>query len=737
MSVAAEEFLIKLNQQVSGPAAQASGALAKLEAQIRAEARALSGLEDKLGAANAKLAEMMSGAGKGNVSIAAIDKQRAAIAALQAQIEKQKDSASALGAARGTALGADVAKAQAAAEKAAKAESAQADKAAMDEKRKADAEAKRIASDAKRLAGDAKKEEAKRASDARKQAAEAKRISGEKKAALAEETEATTRALGPLAKYAGDLGKAGAVSGAAVGAALALAAAVAAVVVAVSAATIALVSYALAAADAARTSSLFNNAAAGGVAKGTELSNVIGQIALKVPLARAQIEAFGRALELAGISGRRMQVALELITAIESVIPGAGGKIQGLVERFQRLKRAVLTKADLVGTGLALSDVAAQLAKGMGITQAAAIQMLQNGTAGVDKVLDAMKKAVDQKFGKTIAGMMLSLTNQFAQLKDSLAQLFTGVDLDPFLEGLKSITSLFSQSTVTGVVLRTILSSMFQGLIDASARVFPLIRAFMLGMIITALRAYIAFKPIAKAISEAFGNVDGIKAVSTALMAGKIAVYGLIFVLGLVAAVLAMIVGPIVAIGSLIYGAFSLGKLAVSGLVGSVQKLPGAVAGVGDSMLGLGARIVAFFMQLPEQLASLAMMGAGAAGGLVDGFVGGLQAKIGAAIASVASFGAAIEGALRAAIGWNSPATLGVDAAGAIGEGVEVGADKAEGKASESVAKIINPKDAKGAAKAGKGGGKWVYIENFYGSDDNLTKLRAFMGGEFEFQAGA
>ncbi|MBZ4251886.1 hypothetical protein LAJ57_13350, partial [Streptococcus pneumoniae] len=83
----------------------------------------------------------------------------------------------------------------------------------------------------------------------------------------------------------------------------------------------------------------------------------------------------------------------------------------------------------------------------------------------------------------------------------------------------------------------------------------------------------------------------------------------------------------------------------------------------------------------------------------------GLQAKIGAAVASVASFGAAIEGALRAAIGWNSPATLGVDAAGAIGDGVEVGADKAEGKASESVGKIINPKDAKGAAKAGKGGG--------------------------------
>lgn len=710
MSFAAEEFLIKMTYQSSG-GAEATGTLAKLEAQIRKETQALGAMESKLGTANAKLAELMNGGGGNSASLAAVEKQRAAVAALQAQIEKQKAGIGGLEGARGQAAEIDAAK-KAASEKVRADSEAAANKRVID-KMNADAQ-KRADADQKKSLANMKREQDKADRDARKADAERKRSQREAARATAKQgaeqkalTSDIAGALGPIGRLVQGLQKA---TGAAAAAVL-LTVAVLAVAAAAIAAAAALVQYALAAADANRSMRLLGDAASGGSARGNELATVVDEIAAKVPIARERVAEFGRQLELAGINGRRMQIALETISAIESVVPGAGAKIEGLVERFQRLRRAVLTKADLQGTGLALQDVAAQLAKAMGITQAAALAMLQNGTASTDKVLDAMKKAVEQKFGKTLAGQMASLSVQFAKLRESVALLFADVDMEPFLEGLKTITDLFSQNTVTGRALKVILSGALQGFMDAASKVFPYVRAFMLGIAIMALRVYIAFKPIKKTIEEAFGGADKAQALSDALTAGKVVVYALIFAFGVLAAVVVLALAPIIEVGAALYALYQIGSRIVA-------VIGGAFNGIKASLMGLPAT------------------GAGAATGLIDGFVQGIQAKIGAVMAAVGSIGAAAEQALRNAIGWHSPATLGVDAATSVGEGFEVGADKAEGAASEAAGKIVNPKEAKAAAKAGKGGGKWVYIENFYGSDDNLAKLRAFLGGEFEFQGG-
>jgi len=678
MATTADEHIIKIVQQVIG-GAEAGQALRAVEERIAAEEKALAGLQGKAAEAQAKLAEMMEGAGKGSVSLAAIDKQRAAVAALEKQAEESKATIAGLGQAKPQAAALD---AEAAASKRVR-EQVQAVAAA---KEKAAARFRQSDASAQRMA---------------KESAAAQKAAGAESAAAS--AQAAEGMGGLVAKMQGlsKLGTAGVV--------LAVAAALLALAVAAAAATLAVIRYGLASADAARSARLLDNAAAGSVARGSELNKIVGDIAASVPIAREQVAQFGRALQLAGINGLRLQTALTTIAMIESVVPGAGAKVQGLVERFQKLRRAVLTSADLEGTGLALVDVAAQLAKGMGITTAAALAMLQNGTAGTDKVLDAMRKAVEQKFGKTIAAQAASLSVQWAKLKENMAALFSGLDMEPVLAGLKSITDLFSQQTVTGKALKLVLSGMFQGLLDAAAVVLPLVRAALLSMVIVALRAYIAFKPIGKAISEAFGNVDGVKAIEYAMIAGKVAAYALVFVFGALATVVALALAPIIAIGSLIYGAMKLGALAAQGLVAAFGSVGGS-------------------------LSSLASVGAGAASGLVDGFVQGITGKIGAAVASVAGLGAAVEGALRNAIGWHSPATLGVDAAVAVGEGFEVGAEKAEPAATAGAAGMIDAKSVKGAAKGAKGTSKIVYIEHFHGTREALTELRAFLGGEFEFQ---
>lgn len=685
-----EEHIVKVVQQVTG-ASQANKAMQGIESRIAAEERALAGLEGKLSSANAKLAEMMNGGASGkSANLAAIEKQRAAIRALQDQIAGKKGDLETLNMGKGVAKMADDAAAKAKAEEKATKDKAAADRKAASDQKKAESEAKRVAS-----------EQAKRMSDAKRQSQEMQR------AREAENAE-TIKALGPLGSIVEKLGSAAGASGAAVGAAIVLVTVLAAVTVGAIAATAALTQYAIAAADAARSQRLLDNAAAGSTARGSELNKIVSEVASNVPIAREQVAQFARQLQVLGVNGKRLQDAVTAIAMIESVIPGAGAKVEGLIERFQRLRRATLNKADLEGTGLALADVANQVAKMTGMSVSAAKAALQAGTIATDKVIEAMRKAIEQKFGKTIAAQMMSLTVQFQKLKENIQGLFSGLDLEPFLAALKSVTDLFSQNTATGRVLKQTMTLIFQPIINNIAKVAPLIRSFLIGFATGVLQVYAALKPMAAELDKAFGGVDKAQGMNSAFEAGRVIAHSL---------------G--VAVRLLIQGLTLLGKY-LQHVQQQAEQTNGSLVKFGDSSVD-----VTTAMQ-----AAVGATGNQAGMGVGDGMVAGMAAKMGEVSAMAAQMGAVVENALRNALGWHSPATLGIDAMGGVADGMQVGADKAEGKADAAVSKVIDPKAAKSSAKAGKGGGKWIYIENFYGSRENLTELRAFFIGEAEFLGG-
>src|SRR5688572_11042150 len=135
MASNAEEFILKLNQQISGPAGAATGALAQLEAQIRRERDALSGLEKKMadtgaaiGAAEARkknaLAALMAApvddkalsaslTSDVNRAIAEIDRLKKARSSLEERAIVSRQSISTLEGGRGLARQADALKASA------------------------------------------------------------------------------------------------------------------------------------------------------------------------------------------------------------------------------------------------------------------------------------------------------------------------------------------------------------------------------------------------------------------------------------------------------------------------------------------------------------------------------------------------------------------------------------------------------------------------------------------------
>lgn len=717
--MAAEDFILKLQQQASG----ATGAVAKLEAQIAKDAASMG----KLGEATARAAEALKAlqdAGDGSKkSEASIQRQTAALQALMEKARAAQAAVASLDAARKTAEGIDAAKAQ---QKADKESAAQASTLARQQAKEA-REAARVQDASKREEIKSAKEadrEAKRiAKEEERQAKEAERVMTRKRAIAGilgkdntELANAAQAAGGPIGVLAGKIKEVASVMGEAGSSSKALAifagnfllsalsrlvevalAAAAAMVALAAAVTL----YALHAADAARSSRLLNEAASAGARDHGELTMVINDIATRVPLAKDKIAEFGRALEVAGLQGRRMQIALEAVSMIESAIPGAGAKIAELAERFQKLRRAVLTKQDLQGTGLVLDDVAKSLAKLTNTSVAAAKAALQNGTASIDAVMKAMQAAIETKFGKTIAAQMLALSTQFEKLKENIAALFGDLNLENFLAGLKTVTDLFSQTTVTGKVLKGTMTLVFQGIFDGLAKVMPFVRSFFLGFMIGALNVYIALKPLIKDIGTLLGAGKG-DGLHKALFLGSTLAHALGFGLKLV--LLAVL--QVVEVAKILSAAWDW----ISGVADELQKIP-------------------------DVLQNLATTGMAAAGGLVEGFVNGIQAKIGDVIAAVSSMGDAAEGALRAALGWHSPATLGVDAAVAVGEGVEVGADKAEGKASDAMGSLVNPKSIKAGAKGAKAGGKVVYIENLtIGSKEAYAEFVAMLRREFEVE---
>lgn len=496
-------------------------------------------------------------------------------------------------------------------------------------------------------------------------------------------------------------------SGPVVAGAFLLVAAIVAVSAAAIVAAVALTRYALAAADAARSQKLFNNAAAGSAKGGAELSMVITDIASRSPLAKERIAEMGRELELAGLKGRRMQVALEMITMIEAAVPGAGAKIQALAEQFQKVKRAVLTKQDLMGTGLAIEDVAAQLAKTLKVSIATAKAMLQNGTASVDKVMDAMQKAIDAKFGKTVAAQMLALSVQFDKMKEDISGLFADVDLEAFLAGLKSITGMFSQQSAIGKALRPLLSGIFTGVFNTLAKAAPLIKGFLMGIAIVAIQIYIAFVKMKNAIVGALGGagIDKAKALQYALLAGKAAaIVFTIAVVVLTAALLALL---------------AVATILATGL--AIMFLPIIIA----------LALVSYaFYSLYDVIAGIDLGGAGS--NMISSFIGALD--VGVVVAAFTALGGAAKQALYGALGIASPSKIAV----AAGENVTTSfADTVEegtADTQKSFSKMVDPKSVKGAAKAEKSAGRVIYIEH-HGSDESLAAtVRICMRDNFEVE---
>jgi hypothetical protein len=231
------------------------------------------------------------------------------------------------------------------------------------------------------------------------------------------------------------------------------------------------------------------------------LQSNIDRVAASSPLARDRIAEMTGELYKAGLRGGRLQQALEGLAVTEA----AQGKEAG------DIFKARVMGAYLYGTSI--------------------------------KKLSEDAKA---RLGGVVKAQMLSLGVQQQKLRESINHLFDGIKIERLLEGLHSLTEMFSASTEHGRALKTILEVTLQPLINAAARGGPLMKRFFQGIIIAALLLAITVLKVRNVLRDTFGGSDILKGLDLqrgALYAG-IAVFGAFAtVVGVTAAGLAVFAG--------------------------------------------------------------------------------------------------------------------------------------------------------------------------------------------------
>lgn len=361
------------------------------------------------------------------------------------------------------------------------------------------------------------------------------------------------------------------------GAALALVAVLVIVLGAAVAATVAIAAFALRAADAARSAGILRDAAAGSAKAGAELGAVVSRLARHLATPREELEGLANDLARTGLSGRALELAFGAIAMTSAVMGNAAGSaLQGIVDRSRMAKRFLVSALDLKGTGLALQDVGAALAKRLGISVQSALAALYNGQVKLEDGLSAMDDAVKAKFGAAAARQLLAFPVQIAKARENLTRLFAGVNIEPFLQGLARVLSLLDETSITGKALKAIFETLLNPLFAAIGEQGGMVRTFFQGMVIAALIVAINLIRLRNSFRETFGGAKGdILSVRNALKAGEYALYGIVVVVAMLTAlfvVLALVMGlvalPFILAGATI-AAVIYGIVALAGLMSS------------------------------------------------------------------------------------------------------------------------------------------------------------------------
>lgn len=360
-----------------------------------------------------------------------------------------------------------------------------------------------------------------------------------------------------------------------------------------------------------------------GIAAGSasELQRSIDDVAASSSLARGAINAHAQGLYRAGLRGQALRDTLEALAITESVQGAAGvARMRGRLIADARAGRSAQRLADVQG-----------------------------------------------RLGALARRQMLGLDVQSRKLRESFDAIFKDVSIEPFLEGLNEITSLFSQNSVVGRALKTIVDAIFPPMLATARRLAPVAQALFEGMVIGALMVTIAVLRVRNWLrrtfgdSELFANVDALK---VAMIIGAGVILAGAAALAVLATSAALVVGPMVAT-----------VLALQWVINKARELYTWFSTTDWTALGTS---------------------------IADGLVRGIRAGVARVTGAVRGLASSARAALTGALQIQSPsrifAGLGMQIPAGLEQGITAGAPRVAG----AVDRLVEvPADVSGAGGAG------------------------------------
>jgi hypothetical protein len=239
------------------------------------------------------------------------------------------------------------------------------------------------------------------------------------------------------------------------------------------------------------------------------INRITNEVAITTEKARALVSS----LATAGLKNEAVLLGtVKAIGQAESVVEGAGAKLEAIIQRSQTPKawltpmgvqlRKVfqISPEDLQGTGVTIQEFYKELGGRIGKSTAEIRFMLAYGRISAEEGTKALNAAVDKKLGGAAEKKMLGLNNQLTRLKQNFTQMFEGVKVEGFLRAIKAVIDVFDQTTVSGKSLKVLVEGVFNPLFQMIENGAPTVKIFLKGLAILGLEVYIAFKPLLKSL---------------------------------------------------------------------------------------------------------------------------------------------------------------------------------------------------------------------------------------------
>lgn len=453
------------------------------------------------------------------------------------------------------------------------------------------------------------------------------------------------------------------------------------------------VSKSLEAAQKAATSTAKAQQAAAGSGKLNEMAEgfgkiggplgTVGQKALGTAEGFKKLTAsLGEAGLYAGIAvGIAAIVAVLALLAVGAVVATASiaGWAVGLADaaRSQSLLYAGMAKSVEGGAALgkAIDGVANRVPLATKDIEALAKPLVEAGLKGheLESALGAAaEKAAEVKLGPDFMKQMNSLPFLTSRLQKSFSRIFSGLKIEPLLEALGKMVSLFDEGTASSNAIKAVFESLFQPLVDGATGFIPKMIGMFIQFEIFVMKAAIQIKLWGK-------EIDAIAAVFGTLAA----------VVGVVLAVaLGVIIGVMAAVIATTYAFWS------------------ALAAVGNIMTSIHTTIAtAFVNAFTAVMAFLNSINLSTIGtDLINGLVKGIT-EAGPAILKAIS--GAVTGAIngvKSLLGIASPSKVFAEIGGFTGEGMVQGVDDSAGGVQDSLESMVSPPELSAVAPAVAGG---------------------------------